>query len=195
MLFRSVKEEILQSKKDSYDILFAGNTKYIEGASALLKAFTRLKENFPRLKLHIIGMQESDLGTLPEGVACYGYLDKGKEDERETYYRLFKESKVFINTTPRWAGFSATAEAMYFYLPVLISPYDEFTATFGETINFGYYCRENSPVVIEEAVIKIFNHDAYELLCVNAHNAVKEFTWNVYMDKLINKTEALNEPN
>ena len=52
-------------------------------------------------------------------------------------YEPFKKAKVFINTTPKWAAFSASIEAMYFYIPVVVTPYDEFTKTFGEHIEFG----------------------------------------------------------
>jgi hypothetical protein len=37
----------------------------------------------------------------------------------------------------------------------------------------------------------MLHHPAYQTLCVNAHEAVKEFTWDAYMDKIVQKIEAV----
>ncbi|MFC1760264.1 glycosyltransferase, partial [Candidatus Neomarinimicrobiota bacterium] len=141
--------DILKHKENSNNILFVGSKKYIEGAKSLINAFEKLKQKLSQLTLHIIGMDAGDFESLPKDVYCYGYLDKGKNDDRELYYKLFREAKLFVNTTPKWGAFSASIEAMYFYIPVIISPYNDFVETFGNDIDFGYYCEQNSSILIE----------------------------------------------
>jgi glycosyltransferase involved in cell wall biosynthesis len=184
-----VSETDLDIKANSNNLLFIGGKKYIEGAKALIAAFKSLINNHKDLVLHIIGIEATEFEDLPKNVFCYGYLDKGKDQDRELYYKLLKEAKVFINTTPKWGAFSASIEALYFYTPVILTPYDEFLNIYGKEIDFGFYCEENSAVLIEQKILKILNDKSYRDLCINAHNAVKEFTWDAYVDKIIKKIE------
>jgi glycosyltransferase involved in cell wall biosynthesis len=190
-LYEVSEEEALQEKGNSCDLLFVGDFKYTEGARALIKAYNNLKRDFVELNLHIIGLKKAEIGEeLPEGVLCHGYLDKAKHADRALYYDLFKRAKIFVNTTPKWGGFSATIEAMYFYIPVIVAPYGEFVETFGKEITFGKFCDDNSPTEIERNVRLILNDRAYDDMCVNAHRAVKEFTWSSYVDEVLRKIES-----
>jgi glycosyltransferase involved in cell wall biosynthesis len=191
-LFEVSDQEIETLKGSSNDLLFIGSQKYMEGARSLIAAFSNLKKEIPDLRLNIIGMKTTDFDSLPDGVFCHGYLDKGKEDQRNLYYSILKRSKVFINTTPKWGAFSATIEAMYFSIPVIVTPYDEFLETFGREINFGAFCENNIPSGIEEKIRFILGHPAYKTLSRNAHLAVKSFTWDAYIDKLLSKIETLS---
>lgn len=179
-----------QPKDKSNKLLFIGSKKYIEGLNVLIEAFRNLKRQYPQLTLHVVGIDKNDLENLSEDIFCYGYLDKEVDSERNLYYQLIQDATVFINTTPKWGAFSASIEAMYFYTPIIITPYEAFVETFGENIKFGYYCKENSPTWIENKIINILNNPSYSELCVQAHLAVKEFTWDVYVDKFIAKIES-----
>jgi glycosyltransferase involved in cell wall biosynthesis len=172
-------------KRDN--LLFVGSKKYLQGARTLVDAFRVLKQEYPDLQLHIVGMKWRDLGKLPDGVTCHGYVDKGSERGRKLYYSLLQDAKVFINTTPRWAAFSATIEAMYFYVPVIVTPYLEFVKTFGRDIDFGIYCDDPSVDLLCATLRRVLDHEAYPTLCTNAHEAVKDFTWSAYIDKLLEK--------
>lgn len=183
--------DILASKDNSNNILFIGSKLYIKGAVALIQAFEKILQYLPQLHLHIIGMDAVDFRSLPKSVICHGYLDKGKNDDQALYYKLLREAKLFVNTTPKWGAFSATIEAMYFYTPVITSPYDDFVDTFGRNIDFGYYCEQNSPGLIEENIMKIFSNNSYKSLCVNAYKSVEGFTWKNYIDKLIQISEDI----
>ena len=114
-VYETIDYEILKIKNHSNKILFIGSPKYMEGAQLLLKAFNKLKLSHSALSLHFIGLTASNFINLPKDVYCYGYLDKGDEKQRDLYYRLLKEAKIFVNTTPKWSAFSASLEAMYFY--------------------------------------------------------------------------------
>jgi glycosyltransferase involved in cell wall biosynthesis len=75
----------------------------MKGAEYLIQAYTTLKKKYPELLVNIVGMQEKDFVKLPDGVNCYGYLDKAQKKDRDLYYSLLENSKVFVNTTPKWA--------------------------------------------------------------------------------------------
>ncbi len=188
------EDQALENKEQSIHILFVGSRKYYQGAHALLHGFHLAKQRLPNLRLHIIGMNATDFKGLPKDTYCYGYLDKGNASQREIYYKLLRHAKLFVNTTPRWGAFSASIEAMYHYIPVIVSPYSDFVKTFGTRIDFGDYCKENTPESIEESILKLFTDNEYRSLCINAHNAVKEYTWSNYMDKVIQKVEPLLGP-
>ena len=181
--------ELLEIKKQSQNIIFIGSIKYLKGVRSLISAFDILKSKYPSLSLHIIGINKSHLKNLAKDIHCYGYLDKGKDSERELYYQLLNEAKLFVNPTPGWGAFSASVEAMYFYTPVVVAPYDEFVETFGKEMKAGVYCRDDSKSSLAEAIEQIIDDKHYEQICINSHNAVKDFTWDSYIDKVIVKME------
>lgn len=184
-LYEAKESQVLEKKSNSNNLLFVGGRRYLKGAQYLISAFDVLKKENPNLILGIIGMNDSDFDYIPDGVNCYGYLDKGKDNDSKLYYSMFQNAKIFINTTPKWGAFSATIEAMYFYTPVIVTPYKEFVETFGMKIGFGYYC-ENGPLDLLCANIKsILNHKSYHTLCINAHESVKDFMWDAYIDKML----------
>jgi glycosyltransferase involved in cell wall biosynthesis len=184
---KSEDQEILKIKKYSEKILFIGSPKYIEGANALILAFKTLKKAYPSMSLHFIGLNESDFKQIqvPNDVLFYGYLDKGNNEQRDIYYRLMKEAKVFVNTTPKWSAFSASIEAMYFYTPVIVPSYEEFTKTFGIDFKGGVFCNDNS--LLSEKIESLLKNESYEQICVNANKLVSEFTWSSYIDKILNE--------
>jgi len=188
-LFESQEQEILRLKSNSYKILFIGSPKYIEGAKILLKTFNILKSKYKLMSLHFIGLEESDLVNIPDGVKCYGYLNKGSDTQRDIYYQLLKEAKVFVNTTPKWSAFSASIEAMYFYTPVIVPSYKEFVETFGENFSGGIYC--NDETELPNKIEYIFKSKSYQNLCINAKELVKAFSWDAYIDKMIIQIKSL----
>jgi glycosyltransferase involved in cell wall biosynthesis len=183
--------EVIARKRDSKDILFIGNRKYFTGAICLIKAYVLLKPEMPDLRVHIIGMEARHFEELPEGVTCYGYLDKANDGQRDLYYSLLQRAKTVVNTTEKWGAFSSTIEAMHFYTPVITSSYKEFIQTFGEEISFGYYCEPESVEGLRDALLAIFQDPRYESMCAAANEVVKPFTWDVYIDKLLDKMKEL----
>lgn len=181
----SAENEILEKKKTSNKILFVGSSKYKVGADLLLKAFGILQQKNPDLELHFIGLKNTDFSNLPKNVFCHGYLNKEIEAERKLYYDLLENAKMYVNTTPKWSAFSATIEAMYFYNPILISPYDEFSQTFGEQNDFVNYSSDNNPEILANDILTLYNHPNYIEICQRTHAAVKDFTWENYIDKFL----------
>ena len=181
----SETDTILQEKVDTHKLLFIGGTKYAEGAEQLIAAYGILKKQNPALSLHIIGMTEANFGELPPDTHCYGYLDKEDEQQREQYYRLMREAQLFINTTSKWGAFSASIEAMYFHIPVVVRPYDEFKQTFEDGAEGIVYYTGSSPEELAKTISDTTGSDSYKQKCMSAHSLVESFTWSAYADKVL----------
>lgn len=176
---------IMERKRISKDLLFIGTDKYLKGATLLVEVFDSLRHLFPDLKLHLVGIKKADLKSVPEGVICYGYLDKSNPNESAIYYELLKNARMFINPTPLWGAYSATVEAMFFFNPVIVAPYGEFVNDFGDDIDFGQYCYKFEHEYLKTCILSIIHDINYDTLCSNAHKAVEKFTWSNYVDKLL----------
>jgi glycosyltransferase involved in cell wall biosynthesis len=183
--------EILEIKEKSFNLLFIGSTNYIVGAKLLIAAYMNLKIDYPNLKVKIVGIKSEELGELPDGVEAFGYLDKNLKNDNRLYYDLLINAKIFVNPTPVWGGYSSTIEAMYFYTPIIIAPYEEFTTEFGEEISFGRYCEEFSIPYLQKCLKDIISSTNYGSLSFQAHNAVKNYTWDKYVEILMHKALTL----
>ena len=182
-------DEILDLSSKSKIILFVGNRKYIEGAKLLIKSYNILKESYSDLELHIIGLNSSSFGfdIDKKGVHFYGYLSKDNPDDCSKYYNLLRRAGVFCNPTEVWGGFSSTIEAMYYYTPIVVSPYEEFVVQFGKYISFGQYNRTFDEKELASSIAKVIKCTEAERrnYCMAAHKAVKNYHWNEYSKRLL----------
>jgi glycosyltransferase involved in cell wall biosynthesis len=183
----TVSEKLIVQKRGKKSILFIGRSAYIDGAKVLLKAFKLLKaKDFP-IELHFIGIEEKHLGIKGESdVFCYGYLRKENIMQCQKYYQLMCNATVFVNPCQEWGGYSSMIEAMYFYTPVVVAPYNEFVNEFGKNIGFGLYTTDDAIQLASNIRTIVFSHkEDYEMMAKNAHEAVKNYTWENYVDKLL----------
>ena len=176
-------EKIIKQKIDSNKILFIGNHRYLGAAKELLQAYKELQGKHPNLELHIIGLTSELLNYEGEGVFCYGYLHKDIEQERELYYSLMMSAKMLINPARVWGAYSSVIEAMYFGSPIVVSPYKAFTMEFGEELSFGRYL--NGKESLSETIGYVLDSDRYREMCYSAHNSVKNYTWDNYIDEFL----------
>lgn len=174
--------EVIRKRKSSNKILFIGNLRYIGAARSLLKAYKEYKKENIKAELHIIGMTKEQLKCDDEGVYCYGYLHKSIKAERDLYYSLLLDARVFVNPARVWGGYSSSIEAMYYACPIIVAPYGDFVEEFGENISFGEYLNDD---VLVDKIKGIFDFDRYDDMCLNAHNVVKDYTWDNYGDKFL----------
>lgn len=190
------RSEAIRQKEAGKAILFVGKKHYRQGAEQLLVAFRRLQEKMPDAELHIIGMTADQLRNVPDGVICHGYLDKGKREDCYIYYDLMSKCRLFINTTPKWGAFSASVEAMYHYMPVIVSPYSEFVNTFGECIEFGRYHQEQDGADgLCWQMVELLADDDFDSLAEAAHQAVAEMTWSHFTNRILNRIDKIVERN
>lgn len=184
-----IVEDLIERKEKSKRLLFIGRkTTYLEAAKKLIEAYKLLKEEeaYKDYELDIVGCAASDFDSLPEGVTCYGFLNKSVEEDRHLYYHLLLNAKVLVNPTPKWGAYSSTIEAMYYYTPVIVSPYETFVNEFGQTIDFGLYNEHYTTEGIAKDIEKVIFSCEYKSFCENAHNRVEKYTWNSYVDKVLN---------
>jgi glycosyltransferase involved in cell wall biosynthesis len=179
------ESEIIQRKIASNKILFVGNVKYLDGAIKLLDAFIKIQMKYPDLELHIIGMSNEDLGIKSENVFCYGYLSKDNIQQNEMYYSLFLDSILYVNPTPKWSAFSATIEAMYYCMPVVVERYPEFTALFGERNDSIFYSSSDAPHSLHTLILQFLERRKDAYLYQNARNTVQHHTWGNFIDNLL----------
>ena len=179
------KIDLITKKLVSNKLLFIGNKKYLKGALDLINAFKELSNK--NIELHIVGLKEEDVNVILPNLFYYGYLNKGIIDENELYYKLISEAKAIINTNPDWGAFSAMTEAMYFYTPIITSPYSEFTETYGNDISFGYYINNDSKLELLSNIDFILNisNEKYLNIMNNAHDIVEDFNWGKYSNKVL----------
>ena len=183
-----IVEDLIETKSNSKKLLFIGRkTTYLEAAKKLIEAYKLLKqeEGYKDLSLDIVGCAESDFSSLPEGVTCYGFLNKSDELDRKIYYDLLLGAKVLVNANPKWGAFSSTVEAMYYYTPVIVSPYQDFVENFGEKIDFGVYNQDFTAESLSNDIKSVINSDNYTEMCNFAHESVKTYTWDNYTSKII----------
>ena len=181
-------DTLLETKAKSKKLLFIGRkTTYLEAAKKLVEAYKLLKqeEDYKDFTLDIVGCAESDFDSLPEGVTCYGFLNKSEEKDRKIYYDLLLNAKILVNANPKWGAFSSTVEAMYYYTPVIVSPYQDFVKIFGDKMDFGIYNQIFTAESIANDIKAIINSDNYTEMCNFAHENVKSYTWDNYTDKLL----------
>ena len=191
-------EQVVGKKSMRRKILFIGRGYYIEGFIVLLRAFEELRLILNDLELDVIGLSkrevESAIGRdVPTGVRLHGYLRKDVRDECNLYYKLLNEASLFVNPTPKWAGYTSMIEAMYYYTPILTSPYSEFVNEFGIELEFGRYLHENESLA--DIILSILSEDKKDYInkCLSAHMLVEDYTWNHYIDALIMQINQLRK--
>ena len=178
--------ELIAKKSKIAHIIFIGSSRYISCAIELIKAVKLLNSNKKKYYLDIIGLKkEVFTESLPQEIICYGYLNKSNDAEREIYYQLLMQASILVNTTPNWAGYSSTIEAMYYYTPIIISKYTEFVTEFGNNISFGKYSNNTSENIAKNIQEILHNPDIYNKLALNAHETVSTYTWDNYIDKFL----------
>ncbi len=177
----------IEQRYISNNILFIGNHRYQGAAEELISACDRLRKLYPGLNLHIIGMTSNELHLTSDvsWIKCYGYLHKDKPKEKDLYYELLLNAKVFVNPAAQWGGYSSTVEAMYYGCPVIVSPYDDFAANFGKEINFGIY-HKSGELTDEISTILNMPENEYKSISRNAANSVKDYTWDNYINLFLN---------
>ena len=176
------KDVVIPKKNVSKHILFIGGKHYLEGARILITAFKLLHSDDPNLRLDIVALENKDFEELPDGVTCYGYLRKDKHKDNELYYDLMLNAKVFANPTPSWGSYSSCVEAMYYFTPCVVAPYDQFVEEFGTYIEFGAYNKDFTPEGVAESLRKVLYASDYEEMANSAHNRVKDYSWDNYVD-------------
>lgn len=188
--------EVIHAHYNSKRILMIGRKAYKSGLVQLLEAvrlYNKGKSVDEQLYIDVIGMTEQETGLLDDYVTYYGYLNKNILEQKNIYYRLMKNAKLICNTTENWIGASSIIEAMYWRMPVIINPTEDIYKTFGHQISFGKYVFQNDCAEINKALIWIsqLNQEEFFKMCEASYEAVKNFTWEGYVKRVIKTIETL----
>ena len=181
----NISPDILSKKEKSIKLLFVGQAFYIDGANELITAVENLRACGYELDVDIVGIDSSLLKQRFDWLSIHGYLDKGIQMDKDKYYDLLENAKLFVNTTPGWNAFQATLEALYFYNPIVVRPNENLAQTFPMLESFSYKVGDKEGS-LEEEIIKSFDLcDEYLEKCRKSHLAVKPYTWNSFTDNLL----------
>ena len=180
-----VPSNIVSKKINSNRLLFVGQPFYLDGAMELILSVENLRKKGYELEVDIVGIEPNLIKPKHSWVIVHGYLDKGKSVEKEKYYALLENAKLFVNTTSGWNAFQATLEAMYFYNPIVVRPNDNLAQTFQTLADFSYIVDSKSGS-LEDVIINSINQpDQYKNKCINSHYAVKPHTWDAFTKKIV----------
>lgn len=181
----TVTNEIVARKFRKNKIVFIGSQKYLPGLIVLLNAIDSLPDKL-NVTVDVIGIQRSQCDYDGRNVSFFGYLNKSNKNELDKYYEIVNDAKLLVNTTPGWAGFSSTLDAMYHATPVVVSKYRSFVETFGNDIAFGRYS-PNDTKTLAETLREIMEapENKYANMSIAARRAVNDFTWGSFVDKLL----------
>lgn len=185
--------EIIKSKFKSDYILFVGRRKYRKGLEKLIDAIQCI--NNRHIRIEVIGMERHEISCSPDFVHFNGFLHKDIPDECDRYYNLVKNAKCMVNPTSKWAAYSSIVEGMFFYNPVVVTPFEQFVKEFGRQIDFGLYIDESKDDSLKNCIDKIFSMPMpeYEQCALNAHESVKDYTWERYVAEMIDMMVSFNE--
>lgn len=182
--------DLVSRHATSDKILFIGNHRYKSGLKSLIDAVSILRAQHHNLAVDVIGMTDKIFGDVPDWVKFHGYLDKTNITDCENYYNLIFGARLLVNPTAGWAGYSSVIEAMYYGTPVVISAFDDFVEEFGTDILFGAY--STSVEDLPSKILSVAFAENYERQCINAHEAVQDYTWSNYIDAFFKDLASLH---
>lgn len=181
MLPADIRERKLISKR----FLFVGQPFYLPGALELIAAARSLRQHGFACEVDIIGIDSSLIGVEYEWLNVYGYLDKDKPSDKQIYYELLSNARLFVNTTPGWSGFQALLEAMYFHNPVVARFNESLNSYFQNLTTVAYLVEEDGPNLESILIGSLTDSARYQQMSDAARKAVESSTWNNFTTELI----------
>jgi glycosyltransferase involved in cell wall biosynthesis len=182
-------EDFIEEKNKSNNLLFIGRPYYISGALELIEAINELNLGGRNFHVDIVGIDKTLIKYDYEWLSVYGYLDKGNPIQKDIYYKLLKQAKAFVNTTPGWSAFQATLEAMYFCNPIIVRENSSLKRSFPTLKDFSYIV--DSPQDLKTQILKCFDDsNANRMKSKAARVAAEPNTWKNFV---INLSKVLKD--
>ena len=177
--------DIRERKLNSRRFLFVGQPFYLPGALELIAAAFNLRQKGFMCQVDIIGIDHSLIGKKYEWLTVHGYLDKEKPSDKQKYYDLLSNARLFVNTTLGWSGFQAILEAMYFYNPIAVRSNESLNSYFPNLTTFAHIVNEDELSLESILADCLSDFSKYQQMSDNARKAVESSTWNNFTNKLI----------
>jgi len=177
--------DIRDRKLNSKRFLFVGQPFYLPGALELIAAARNLRQQGLECEVDIIGIDPSLIGVEYEWLTVHGYLDKEKPDDKQKYYKLLSDARIFVNTTPGWSGFQALLEAMYFHNPIVARPNESLNSYFSNLTTVAHIVEEGGPSLESILVDSLTDRARYQQMSDAAREAVESSTWDNFTTEFI----------
>jgi len=180
-----VPADIWERKLKSRRLLFVGQPFYLPGALELIAAAFSLRQQGFECEVDIIGLDRNMIDADYGWLEVHGYLDKEKPSDKQKYYALLSNARLFVNTTPGWSGFQALLEAMYFHNPIVVRPNECLASYFSNISTVAYVLEEDGPNLEAILFSGLSNDSRYKQMSDAARNAVESSTWENLTTNLI----------
>ncbi len=177
--------DIRERKLNSKSFLFIGQPFYLPGALELIAAARNLRQQGFDCEVDIIGIDPGLVGVECGWLKVHGYLDKDKPGDKQRYYELLSNARLFVNTTPGWSGFQALLEAMYFHNPIVVRPNESLNGYFSSLTTVAHILEEDGPSLESILVESLTDSARYQQMSDAAWKAVEFSTWNNFTNELI----------
>jgi len=181
----SLPADIRERKLNSKRLLFVGQPFYLPGALELIAAARNLRQQGLECEVDIIGIDPGLIGVEYEWLTVHGYLDKEKPGDKQKYYELLSNARLFVNTTPGWSGFQALLEAMYFHNPIVARSNESLSSYFSNLMTVAHIIEEGEPDLEAILVRSLTDGARYQQMSDSARKAVESSTWNNLTTELI----------
>lgn len=177
--------DIREKKQASKRFIFVGQSFYLSGALELINAARNIRMQGYDCEVDIIGIDSSLIGAKYNWLKIYGYLDKEKCSDKQLYYDLMANARLFVNTTPGWSGFQALLEAMYFHNPILVRPNESLNSYFPDLTSVAHILKEGETNLESLLVECLTDNIRHQKMSDAARSAVESSTWENFTSRLI----------
>ena len=181
----AIPADIQQRKINSKRMLFIGQPFYLPGALELIAAVRNLRQKGVDCEVDIVGIAPSLIGAEYGWLKVHGYLDKEKPADKQKYYELLSNARLFVNTTPGWSGFQALLEAMYFHNPIVVRPNESLSSYFSNLAAIAYVLEDAGPSLEDILFGSLTETEEYQQMSSASRKSVESSTWDNFTDEII----------
>ncbi|MEN8129855.1 MAG: glycosyltransferase family 4 protein [Pseudomonadota bacterium] len=172
---------------ESAKILFVGKDFSRKGGPVLIEAFRSVRKKVKNAELIIVG---PELGNLPEGVRCEGFISKQTSEGVNKLLALYSEASIFVLPSLYEPFGIVLAEAMAHFLPCIGTN----NCAMPEIIDdgrTGYLVEPNDSRSLADALIVLLeDHALREEMGRHAYEKYfTQYRWEVVVDKIVGVLE------
>jgi len=174
-----------KEKDDEFRVLFVGGNTFRKGLHYLIQAVSEL--NLPKCKMSIVGIPTGEVMNIANKYpGNYEFLGSVSRKKLET---LYKTSSVFVLPTLEEGSARVVYEAMAYGLPCIVSTNAGAVTRDGKD---GFIIPIRDVKAIKEKILYFYENDSErERMSRNAREYIKNFTWDVYGERMVKLYKSL----
>lgn len=171
---------------DKVKLLFVGVRWEEKGGPFAVEVLRKLLEMKVKAELWVLGCNP-DISNKPKEVKVIGFLDKGKPEEQQELYRLYKEASFFIMPTKAECVGMSFIEAASFGLPAVGTDVGGVPEAVYHNETGFIITKENTAVMVAEWISKNWeNKSEYRRLSKNALARYQtRMNWNRWGERVL----------